>query len=89
MTQTNPSPLERPAQRYRVRVKSHLDSGWLSNFPVVTMTAGYDASKAPVTTLVVGVQDQAELMGLLMELHGMGLTLLSVQALLSGQKRRS
>lgn len=88
MTRTNPPLLERPVQRYRVRLKSHLDSGWLSHFPVVTMTAGYDAAKTPVTTLVVGVQDQAELMGLLMELHGMGLALLSVQALLTGQKRR-
>lgn len=87
MTQANlPSPA-RLGHRYRIRLKSHLDSSWLSHFPIVRMTAGYNAAKAPVTTLVVGVQDQAELMGMLMELHGMGLDLLSVQALLSGQKR--
>jgi hypothetical protein len=86
MTQAHPPSPAQSGCRYRVRLKSHLDSGWLSDFPVVTMTAGYDTAKAPVTTLVVGVQDQAELMGMLMELHGMGLALLSVQALAGRSK---
>jgi hypothetical protein len=67
--------------RYRVRVRTHLDSSWLSQFPVVKMTAGYDTARKPVTTMIVSTRDQSELMGMLMELHGLGLTLLSVQSL--------
>jgi hypothetical protein len=84
-----PDARNEPVTRYRIKLRTHLDAGWLSHFPVVTLTAGYDAAKTPVTMLVVGVQDQAELMGMLMELHGMGLALLSVQTLAGRSKGRA
>jgi hypothetical protein len=84
MMQANSHP--QPLQRYRVRLRSHLNSSWLSSFPVVRMTAGYDTAHKPVTMLIVSMSDQAELMGMLMELHGLGLTLLSVQTITVSRK---
>lgn len=75
-----------PLTRYRVKLRTHLDSTWLSQFPVTRLTAGYDAARKPVTTMIVSVRDQSELMGMLLELHGLGLTLLSVQ-LLAGRRK--
>jgi hypothetical protein len=87
MAQTNTSGDKHAATRYRVRVRTHLDSSWLSEFPVVRLAAGYDSHRQPVTTMIVSVRDQAELMGMLMELHGMGLSVLSMQVLPVSHRR--
>lgn len=87
MTQTNARDEKQPVTRYRVRLRTHLDSSWLSQFPVVRMTAGYDSGRKPVTTMIVSVRDQAEVMALLLELHGMGLSVLSLQVLSMTHKK--
>ncbi len=60
--------------RYEIRFQGHLHSRWASWFDGLTVTDESDG-----TTLVQGpVADQAALHGLLRNLHGLGLTLLSV-----------
>lgn len=87
MTQIKPVSPMQSAQRYRVKLRSHLDASWLAHLHVTRLAAGYDAARMPVTTLTVNVTDQADLIDLLAQLHGMGLSLLSVQLLASGRRR--
>lgn len=62
---------------YTVKLKSHLDAGWLKRLPAESMAVGYEQA-LPVTTVTLNVIDQAELVGVLSEMHGLGLRLLSV-----------
>lgn len=63
---------------YRIVLRSHLGSVWVASLPIVEFAATYDARHAPVTAMTMRVTDQAELMGVLSELHGLGLDLLSL-----------
>jgi hypothetical protein len=62
---------------YTVKLKSHLDAGWLKRLPARSMAIAYEGD-VPVTTFTLDVIDQAELIGVLSELHGLGMRLLSV-----------
>lgn len=68
-------------QQYRVQVRSRLDPGWLEDYPLVTSSTAHDQDRRPMTTLVLQVIDQAHLMGILNEIHGMGALLISVERL--------
>ncbi len=67
------------AQRYEVQVNTHLDCQWLDYLPVAEKSNGSENDGA--TRLVLQVVDQAELMGIMNMLHGLGLCLLSVKRL--------
>jgi hypothetical protein len=67
--------------RYEIRLKGHLSSRWAARFDGMTLT-----TRADGTTLIEGpVVDQAALHGLLRMLRDIGLPLLSVTHLESGQ----
>ena len=72
-----------PGQRtiYQIRVQSHLGSDWTAWFEGLTITLEDNGD-----TLLTGpVQDQAALHGLLKKLRDLGLPLLSVNVVESGQ----
>jgi hypothetical protein len=66
-------------QYYQVQVGAKLDKAWMEYLPVVG-----DAGQSPKpgeaqTSFVLRVVDQAELMGIINSLHGLGICLLSVK----------
>jgi hypothetical protein len=66
---------------YRLTVQSHLSSSWPSALPVTEFTTAYDASCAPVTSITLRVVDQSELVGIMVNLHGHGLLIQSLECL--------
>ena len=66
-------------QTYRVCIASHLSPDWLAMPSVVNLTIGHDSAGRPVTTLNVEVVDQSQFIGVLNEIHGINLSLLSVE----------
>jgi hypothetical protein len=67
--------------RYEIRLKGHLGSRWAARFDGMTLT-----TRADGTTRIEGpVADQAALHGLLRTLRDIGIPLLSVTLLESGQ----
>ena len=73
MRQTSTGDPDHP-QRYRIRLRGHLDARWAARFDGLTLTTTGDG-----TTVIDGiVADQAALLGLLRALHDIGLPLLSV-----------
>ena len=74
--------MEKPTpQTYRVCIASHLSPDWLAMPSVVNLTIGYDSAGRPITTLNVEVVDQSQFIGVLNEMHGVNLSLLSVDLL--------
>jgi len=72
--------MEKPKpQAYRVCIASHLSPDWLEMPGVVNLTTGYDSTGRPITTLNVEVVDQSQFIGVLNEIHGINLSLLSVE----------
>lgn len=69
-----------PSCRYSIQVQYHLGDDWIVPWSLTELTRAFSPSGMPVSTLVVLVQDQAELMGLLNEMHGHGMRLLAVRA---------
>ena len=63
---------------YRIVVRSHLGKARITALPIVDYTTTFDERHAPITTMTLQVADQAELVGLLNELHGGGMELLSL-----------
>jgi len=72
------TPITSLPRSYRVSVESHLSPDWLSLPHVVEVAIGYDADGRPVTTLLLQITHQNDLIAMLNELHGVGLPLLSV-----------
>jgi len=68
-----------PHAIYRVCVRSILDEGWVRSLPVNPIATHRHYAGPLRTILVLQITDQAELLGLLNQLHNMGLTLLSVE----------
>jgi hypothetical protein len=75
--------LDRPAA-YEIKVPGHLDQSWTEWDGRMTVTVDIDDDGLPVTTLT-GTIDQAALQGLLRRLYSLGLPLISVNCLESGQ----
>lgn len=75
--------LDRPAT-YEIKVPGHLDESWTEWDGRMTVTVDIDDDGLPVTTLT-GTIDQAALQGLLRRLYSLGLPLISVSCLESGQ----
>ena len=63
---------------YSVRVKSHLDPNWMATFSAYEMKISHTDVGGAHTTLRLQVKDQAHLIGILTEMHGMGLKILAV-----------
>lgn len=64
---------------YIIQVQYHIGDDWIAAWSITKLTREYSTSGWPISTIVVFVRDQAELMGLLNELHGHGMQLLSVR----------
>lgn len=67
--------------RYEIRLKGHLDARWANRFEGLSLSYGSDG-----TTVLSGpVVDQAALHGVLRKVRDLGLPLLSVMEVESGQ----
>jgi hypothetical protein len=67
---------DQPAERYRIRIRGHLDPAWSAWFDSLTVTQVDDGT----TELAGPLVDQAALFGLLARLRDLGATLLLVEA---------
>ena len=68
-------------ERYEIRLKGYLDDRWADRFEGLSFTHESDG-----TTILCGpVVDQAALHGFLRKVHDLGIPLLSVMRLESGQ----
>ena len=80
-----PKPTPSQPVVYQIRLKGHLDSQWTDWFEGLTITLDEDGD-----TLLTGpVIDQAALHGLLKKVRDLGLPLVSVSPLESGQTDQS
>lgn len=69
---------------YQIRIKGHLDSQWAAWFEGLTVTLTEDGD-----TLLTGpVTDQAALHGLLRKVRDLGMSLVSVNQVLSEKKKK-
>lgn len=75
--------LDRPAT-YQIKVPGHLDESWTNWDDRMTITMDYEADGTAITMLT-GTIDQAALQGLLRRLYALGLPLISVSCIASGQ----
>jgi hypothetical protein len=64
---------------YTIRIKGTVDDTFADWFGPVEIECSADAKGQIVTTLSGDVVDQAALVGLVRHLHGLGITLLSVE----------
>jgi hypothetical protein len=82
MRPTPASPEDHPEPgRFEIRLQGHLDARWATWFPGLKLTHASDG-----TTLLSGpVADQAALHGVLRKVRDVGLPLISVVRLESGQ----
>ena len=82
MRATHASPEDHDAPRlYEIRLKGHLDARWANRFEGLSLSHGSDG-----TTVLSGpVVDQAALHGVLRKVRDLGLPLLSVMEVESGQ----
>jgi hypothetical protein len=67
--------------RYEIRVQGRLDPLWAARLGEMTVDVREHADHATVTDLTGWISDQAALMGVLEQLYGLGVTLLSVERL--------
>ena len=67
---------------YEIRVKGHLDQGWSTWFDGMTLTNEVNGE----TVLFGPVVDQAALHSLLMKVHTLNLTLISVLCIETGSQ---
>ena len=68
-----------------IRVQGYLDNSWADQLGGMNFTNHHGSSQATETVLSGQLIDQAELMGVLNQLHGLGFRLLSVERLETGQ----
>lgn len=65
--------------RYRVRIQGRLDNTWSNELGGMTFTNHLESGQAMVTVLTGQMMNQADLMGVLNHLYGLGFPLLSVE----------
>lgn len=63
---------------YRLVLHSHLGNLLSSSIPFVEFATTFGENDAPMTEMELRVADQSELIGLLNDLHGRGLHILSL-----------
>jgi hypothetical protein len=67
--------MDMPAQKYRIRIHSHLDERWTDWFEGMTIQHA-----ANDETMLIGIlQDQSALYGILMKIRDLGLSLVAVE----------
>jgi hypothetical protein len=66
---------------YRLVLNCHLAPSWSTTLPVVDFVTSLDALQRPITSMTLFVRDQAELIGLLVNLHAQGLVLVSLNCI--------
>jgi hypothetical protein len=66
---------------YLIRVSGWLDPSWTEHFDYLAVTVSAPIGQTPETTLCGQVPDQAALIGILHELHDLGVTVLVVERL--------
>jgi hypothetical protein len=64
-----------PGQNYRIRIRSHLDQGWISWFDGFSIEHETNGE----TVLTGFIPDQSGLFGTLMKLRDLGLALIAVE----------
>lgn len=72
---------QRPMKSYRLILRTHLDKGWLTVLPTAAYYTSLDNTGRPITMLTLTVADQAEFIGLINELHDLGIHLVATTAL--------
>jgi hypothetical protein len=77
---TNNVPNDNEVDHYEIRLKGHLADRWISRFGDVSITLEQNG----ITLLTFPVVDQAALFGLLKKVRDVGLPLLSVNRIESG-----
>jgi hypothetical protein len=66
-----------PGQKYRIRIRSHLDERWITWFEGLAIQ-----HEANGETVLTGyIPDQSALFGTLMKLRDLGLTLIAIEPL--------
>jgi hypothetical protein len=77
---TNSVPTDKEIDRYEIRLEGHLSERWANRFEDVSITL----EEHGITRLTCSVVDQAALFGLLKKVRDVGLPLLSVNRIESG-----
>ena len=68
---------------YHIKIKGHLDTRWQGWFDGLTITMTNDGN----TMLSGGIIDQAALHGVFKKIRNLGLTIISVNPQVTGEKR--
>jgi hypothetical protein len=71
--------MQRSFHSYHIQVQFHLSGDWISTLPGAHLTIGHSADGTPLSTIKLLVHDQAELIGLLNEIHGNGMRIVAVR----------
>jgi hypothetical protein len=79
--------LDRPVT-YEIKVPGRLDDSWSDWVEGMTITVESGGDGPTITTLTGVVADQAALQGLLSSLYSLGLPLISVKCIESGDEER-
>ena len=69
-------------QTFRLQIGNPPDPVWLEDFPIIAAQPEAGGHCEPRITLVVRVVDQAQMMGIINEMHGMGVALVSLERIL-------
>ena len=69
-------------QTFRLQIGNPPNPVWLEDFPIIAAQPDAGDGGQPLTTLVVRVMDQAQMMGILNEMHGMGVALVALERIL-------
>jgi hypothetical protein len=75
----NEQPILEPATHYRIKVRGTVDAEWLQGFDSLAEITADDAEQAEDTTAIHVHTDQSGIIGLLRNLHGLGMTILQLQ----------
>ena len=79
-----------PKANYEIGVQGRLDRGWEDWFDGLAAIAVNTSEHRPITTLVLPIEDQAALRGVLGKLWDLNLTLISVRRIeAEGRKRQA
>ncbi len=72
---------------YEIQVKGHLSERWSSAFDGLVMATGFSEDGTPITTLSGPIADQAALHGMLARIRDMGMELLAVNRVETGEEK--